>query len=91
MQRQSPAARNLRRKIREIKMHRLRIVNEKDFQTFWQGMGGYLWATFAGVEDHSMAPDELELTDVQIVKLKACPGWNDPNAPGNTPHPLIIE
>ncbi|MBN2289381.1 MAG: hypothetical protein JXQ83_08625 [Candidatus Glassbacteria bacterium] len=69
----------------------VRVNSENSADIFWQGMGGYLWAVYAGVEDYSMAPDEMELTEVQIAKLKACPGWNDPNAPEHAPHPLIID
>ena len=69
----------------------VRINSENGAEAFWQGMGGYLWASFAGVEDHSMAPDEMRLTERQIAKLKACPGWEEPDESGRALHPLIID
>ena len=72
-------------------VRRVLVNSENSSDTFWQGMGGFLWASFAGVEDHSMAPDELELKEEQIDRIKDCPGWDDPEAPKHAPHPLIIE
>jgi hypothetical protein len=70
---------------------KVRVNCDNEAEKFWQGRGGFIWATFAGVGDYQDAPDELELTGVQIIRLKACPGWNDSIAPKHALHQLIVE